>query len=82
MLPINLESVGRLLLFIGIGMAILGGVLILASRLPFFNQLGNLPGDINIQIGNVSCLFPIVTMILLSIALTVIANVVIRFLNR
>jgi hypothetical protein len=80
--PINLENVGRLMLVLGVGIAILGGLLILASKLPFFNQLGNLPGDINIQIGNVSCFAPIVTMIIISLLLTVVANIVIRFLDR
>ena len=78
----DIESIGRILLLVGVGIAVLGGLLMLASRLPFFNQLFNLPGDIQITSGSVSCFFPIVTMIILSVLLTIIANVVIRFLNR
>ncbi|HVO44058.1 MAG TPA: DUF2905 domain-containing protein [Aggregatilineales bacterium] len=78
----SLETIGRLLLFVGVGIAILGGLLILASKVPFLSQLGNLPGDIHIQIGNVSCVFPLATMLIISVLLTIVANIVIRFLNR
>jgi hypothetical protein len=78
----DLESIGRLLLFIGAGVAAFGGLLLVLSRIPLLNQLFNLPGDIRIQTSNFSCFFPIVTMIILSVLLTVIANIVIRFLNR
>jgi Protein of unknown function (DUF2905) len=78
----DLESIGRVLLLVGIGGAVLGGILMLISRVPGLNQLFNLPGDIRVESGNFSCFFPIVSMIILSILLTVIANIVIRLLNR
>ncbi len=78
----DLESIGRVLLLLGAGTAIFGGLLMLLSRIPVFNQLFNLPGDIRIETSGFSCLFPIVTMIILSVLLTVIANIIIRFLNR
>ena len=78
----DLDSIGRLVLLLGVGIAVLGGLMMLASRLPFFNQLGSLPGDIHIESGNFSCFLPIVTMIVLSLLLTVVANIIIRFLNR
>jgi hypothetical protein len=78
----DLESIGRVLLLIGVGGAVFGGALMLLSRVPFFNQLFNLPGDIRVESGNFSCFFPIVSMIIISILLTVIANIVIRLLNR
>ncbi len=80
--PMDLESIGRILLFLGVGVAAFGGILLIASRIPIVNQLFNLPGDIRIESGNVSCFFPIVSMIVLSILLTIIANIVIRLLNR
>jgi hypothetical protein len=80
--PMDMESIGRAVLLFGVGAAVLGGILLLLSRVPGLNQLFNLPGDIRIETGNVSCFFPIVSMILLSILLTVIANIVIRLLNR
>lgn len=78
----DLQSIGRFLLFIGIGLAALGGVLMLVGRLPFLDNLGNLPGDIRIQGEGFSCLIPIVSMILVSVILTVLINIVIRLINR
>ncbi|MCB9451732.1 MAG: DUF2905 domain-containing protein [Anaerolineaceae bacterium] len=78
----DLQSIGRVLLLIGVGLALLGGVLMLLGRLPFFSNLGNLPGDIRIQGQGFSCFVPIVSMILLSVILTVLLNIVIRLINR
>ena len=78
----DLESIGRLLLLGGVGVAILGGLLMLASRLPFFNQLGNLRGDIQISTSGFSCFVPIVSMIVISVILTIVVNIVIRLINR
>jgi hypothetical protein len=80
----ELESIGRLVLFLGIGLAVLGAVLMLLSRVPGLNQISlfNLPGDIRIQTENFSCFFPIVTMIVLSVLLTIIVNVIARLINR
>jgi hypothetical protein len=78
----DLEGIGRILLLLGAGVAVIGGLLLIASRVPFFNQLFNLPGDLHVETGNFSCFFPIVTMIILSVLLTIVANVVIRFLNK
>jgi hypothetical protein len=77
----GLESIGGLLVAAGIGLALLGGALLLASRIPGLN-LFNLPGDIRVQSGNVSCVFPIVTMIVLSLVLTILLNIIIRLINR
>ncbi len=78
----NLESIGVVMLVVGAAIAILGGVFWLASRLPGLNQLFNLPGDIRIQTENVSCFFPIVSMILISVVLTILLNIVLRLINR
>jgi hypothetical protein len=78
----DLENIGRILLLVGAAIAAFGGLLLILSRVPFFNQLFNLPGDIRVESSGFSCFFPIVTMIVLSILLTVIANIVIRFLNK
>ena len=78
----DLETTGRLILFIGIGVAVIGGLLMLISRVPVINQLFNLPGDIHVETANVSCIFPIVSMIIISVLLTLVANIVIRLINR
>jgi Protein of unknown function (DUF2905) len=78
----DLQSIGRLMVVIGIGIALLGGLLLVLSRLPFFSNLGNLPGDIRIQGQGFSCFVPVVSMILISIILTVVLNIIIRIINR
>ena len=73
------DDIGRLLLVAG-GVLLLAGVAVLAlGRVP---GVGRLPGDITFQAGNFSCFVPIVSMILVSLLLTVVLNVVARFLNR
>jgi hypothetical protein len=42
----GIDSLGKLLILFGVVLAILGGVLVLAGKLPF---LGRLPGDIVIR---------------------------------
>ncbi|GAB4539286.1 MAG: hypothetical protein Kow0063_27940 [Anaerolineae bacterium] len=75
-----LDVLGRLLLIVGGGIALVGLILLLGARL--FPWLGRLPGDIRYQGENISCFIPIATSILLSIILTVVLNLIIRLLNR
>lgn len=78
----DLESIGRILLLVGAGIALLGGVLLVASRVPLVNRLFNLPGDISVTTSSVSCFFPIVSMIIISVILTVVVNIILRLINR
>lgn len=77
-------TLGRWLLIIGLGIAVIGGLIWLSGKIPFLSQLGRLPGDIRYTSpdGNFGCFVPIVSSILLSIILTVVLNVVVRLLNR
>ncbi|MCL6431833.1 MAG: DUF2905 domain-containing protein [Anaerolineae bacterium] len=75
----TLPDLGRWLLFVGLGLAGLGLLLILLGRLPW---LGRLPGDIRIQRDGFSCFFPLATSLLLSLLLTVLLNVLARMLRR
>jgi Protein of unknown function (DUF2905) len=72
-------DVGRLLIILGFIIVALGLVILLAGRLPF---IGHLPGDILIRRGGGSFYFPIVTCLLLSIALTVVLNVLTLIFRR
>jgi hypothetical protein len=54
---------------------VIGLVLSLGAR----SGLGNLPGDFAFRRGNTSFFFPVATSILLSIGLTVVLNIVLRF---
>ncbi len=66
----SLESLGKLLLIGGAILGAAGLVVFLAGRL----GLGRLPGDIFIQRENVTFYFPLATMLIVSIILTIIIN--------
>jgi hypothetical protein len=69
-------DLGRMLMFAGAGLFVVGALLFLAGRIP---GLGNLPGDITVQRGNFTLYAPIGTMIVVSIVLTLIVNVIARW---
>jgi len=69
-----MRELGKLLLVCGIALAVVGVFFFFCGRLPF--RLGRLPGDIAYQGKNSSFYFPIVTCIVLSIALTLILWVI------
>jgi DUF2905 family protein len=62
---------GRILLVVGVVVALAGGALMLFGRL-------HLPGDFTIRTGNISVFIPIATSIILSIVLTVAVNLFLR----
>ena len=61
------ESMARMLIILGVVLALLGGLLLLVGKIPF---LGRLPGDIVVRRENWSFYFPLTTSILISIVLT------------
>lgn len=67
-------EVGRILVVIGLLLLVVGGLAMLGVRLP----LGRLPGDIAIEGERGGFYFPIVTMIVISIILTVLFNLFLR----
>ncbi len=75
---IGFEPIGKMLLLFGGLMVVLGLVFLLAGNVPF---LGKLPGDILFQKGNFTFFFPLVTMIIVSVVLTLLLNVVLRLLT-
>lgn len=72
----GLDSLGKMLVLVGAIALLLGVVLILAPKIPF---AGRLPGDILVRRGNFTVYFPLVTMILVSVGLTIVLNLVLRF---
>ncbi len=68
---LNLEVIARWLFFIGLGIAILGGILWLVSRIPGIN---NLPGTIKIEGSGFTCIIPLLASIIISILLTLLLN--------
>lgn len=76
-----MEDLGRVLILLGVVLAIAGGVIVLMTKVPGLS-LGHLPGDIVIQRGGFSCFIPIATSILLSILLTLLLQLVNWFTRR
>lgn len=70
-----LGSGAKAIILTGVLLIILGGILLLAGKVPF---LGKLPGDIHIQRKDFSIYFPVATCILLSAVLTVVLNFILR----
>ena len=68
------RELGKLLLLGGIALVVIGAFFVFGGRLPF--RLGRLPGDIAYQGKNSSFYFPVVTCIVLSVALTLILWVI------
>ncbi len=63
-----LRELGRALLILGTLIAVTGALLYFGARLPF--RLGRLPGDIVHRGEHTTFYFPIVTCLVLSLALT------------
>jgi len=72
--------VARVLIIIGLIFLVVGGLLYLTGRLGM--PLGRLPGDIRIVRGNTTIFFPLGTSILLSLILTILLNIIIRYWRR
>jgi len=66
-----MEPLGRLLIVFGLVAVLAGGLLLLASRLPW---IGRLPGDFVVQRGPVTFYFPLVTSLVVSIVVTLLVN--------
>jgi hypothetical protein len=73
-------AIGRFLIFLGLGLVVVGGLFYLLGRIGI--PLGKLPGDIRIQTSNVTIFCPLGTMILLSVVLTVLINIAARLLRK
>jgi len=67
-------EIGRVLLIVGLVLVVAGGLAALGVRIPF----GRLPGDIAIEGERGSFYFPIVSMIIVSVILTIVFNVFLR----
>ncbi len=74
-----MAPLGRWLMILGALLMVLGALVVLFSRLGW--PLGRLPGDLVYQRGNFTCVFPLATSLLLSLILTVLLNVLSRWLK-
>jgi hypothetical protein len=72
------QNTGRYIIFVGVAVVVIGIlVYFLHDKL---NWIGRLPGDIRVEKGNTKFYFPIVTMLLLSLILTILINLIKKFL--
>lgn len=69
-----MASVGRTLIVLGLLLAVVGVVLLLGGRM----ELGRLPGDFVLRRGGWTFAFPLATSLLVSLALTLLLNVILR----
>ena len=68
--------VGKFLMIMGVTLLLVGALITLGPKLPF--PLGRLPGDIFIQKERFTFSFPIVTCLIISLALTLLLNLIFR----
>ena len=66
------QIIGKYLVVVGLILVALGGIFMLAGKIPF---LGRLPGDILIRRENFTFYFPIVTSIIISIILSILFSI-------
>jgi hypothetical protein len=64
------SDIGKVLIVIGLALAVLGGLLWLGGRMNL--PLGRLPGDIRIDRDNFKFYFPLTTCLLISVVMTLI----------
>jgi hypothetical protein len=69
------QSFGKVLVITGVLLLVLGGLMLLAGKVP---GVGRLPGDIYYQRGNFTFYFPLATCILLSIILSIVLSLFLR----
>jgi Protein of unknown function (DUF2905) len=76
----DLSTLGKWVIVLGLGVIAVGAMIWLAGKigLPF----GNLPGDIRVERPGFSFHFPLATGIILSIVLTLLLNILLRFFRR
>ena len=65
-----MQDFGKIIFIVGLALAVIGAIIWKTGGL---GGLGKLPGDIFVQKGGSSFYFPVVTCILLSLALTLLS---------
>lgn len=78
----DLQTLGRTLLFIGSGIVLLGLVILIVARTGIAGRLSDLPGTLRVEGPGFTCVVPILASIVLSLVLTIVLNLLLRWLNR
>ena len=73
----EMATIGKAIVGLGVVIVIIGlGIWFLGDKLSWF---GNLPGDIRVEKENVRFYAPITSMIIISLVLSVILSIIVRF---
>lgn len=67
------EPLGKFLIYVGIIMVLIGGFFVLVAKVPWF---GKLPGDFIFRREGITIFFPVATMVLVSLILTLLLNII------
>ena len=70
-----IQSLGRLLILLAAVLLVVGVIVLVADKVPF---LGRLPGDLVLRKNGLTVFFPIVTMVIVSLVLTLLLNLFFR----
>jgi hypothetical protein len=65
-------ELGRILIFFGIALIVLGAIFLMGPRVPF---LGRLPGDILIRRDTTTLYIPLATCLVLSLVISILLNI-------
>lgn len=71
-----MHELGRGLVILGAALLLIGGILLVANKVPF---LGRLPGDFLVKRGNFTFYFPLATGILISLLISLILSLLGKF---
>lgn len=75
---LDTSGFGKILIGLGLIIAVMGGLLVWAGRLPGLGPIGKLPGDILIKRDSFTFYFPITTSLLASVILSLLAWLLLR----
>lgn len=75
----DLNQISRWLIFLGLGLAAAGALFWLFGRIVAWKDI---PGTLKMNMGGITCVFPILLSIILSVVLTIVLNLIVRFMNR
>ena len=73
------SSIGKTLIGLGVLLVLVGVVLVLLGK---FGVVGKLPGDIFIRKQNFEIRFPLATCIIISLVLTLVLNLFLRWFRK
>jgi hypothetical protein len=75
---VDLQQAGKWLLGLGVLIVVAGAVVYGLGAAGVKLPLGRLPGDISYRRGNTRVFFPVATMLLVSVVLTIVLNLLLR----